>query len=76
MTARAVEEESEVRGEEGDSAEQRETEDRDFRGVKMGRGAPAFSDEHEMDIIEFVNQNPLWEQIGEQIGRTGQDGRR
>ena len=26
--------------------------------MKRARGAPAFSDEHEMNIIEFVKDNP------------------
>ena len=51
-----MEDEVEMRGEEGDSTErQEESEERDFGGVKRARSsAPAFSSEHELEIIEFV----------------------
>ena len=93
-----VEDEGEMRGEEGDSGEGRqreESEDRDFGGSKRARpGGPTFSDEDEIDMLEFVKANPvlyakehvhyvdkakkdaLWDKIGEQVGRSGQDVKR
>ena len=50
-----------ARWEEGDTTERQKAEgdeDRDFGDMLWARGAPAFSDEHEMDIIEFVKDNP------------------
>ena len=56
-----VEDEGEMRGEEGDSTERLEHEDseeREYGGAKRARpGAPAFSCEHEMEIIEFVKDH-------------------
>ena len=60
--------------------------------MRRGRpGAPAFSDEDEMEMVEFVKahtvlyaeehvhfidkalKDRLWEEIGERVGRSGQD---
>ena len=94
-----VMEEGETRGEEGDSGDghqgDEDSEDREFGGVKRGRsGAPAFSDEDEMEMVEFVQahtvlyakehvhfidkalKDRLWEEIGERVGRSGQDVKR
>ena len=57
-----MENEGGMRGEEGDSREgcqREESEDRDFGGAKRARpSGPTFSDDNEMDIIEFEEANP------------------
>ena len=45
-----------MRGEEGESSERRECED--SGGTKRARAAPTFSDEHEVQIVEFMKEHP------------------
>ena len=56
-----VEDEGEMRGEEGDSTEGRQGEEsEDFAGARRARpGAPAFSDEDEIEMLEFVKANTV-----------------
>ena len=58
-----VEDEGEMRGEEGESTEGRQgedSEDRDSGGARRARpGAPAFSNEDEMEMLEFVQAHTV-----------------